>query len=167
MKNKFIFLLAVIVFAGCSDSASDPGNEIDILLAGVRDATQSFHDVENAIDAGWDTPLSPCVAHPQLGGMGYHYGRMEFFDGRTNHLEPQVLLYEPLEDGGLQFVGVEYIIPFEIHSADSQPPMVFEQHYHANHELGFWALHVWTEKENPSGLFADFNPNVSCDFAND
>jgi hypothetical protein len=26
---------------------------------------------------------------------------------------------------------------------------------------------VWTEKENPSGLFADFNPTVSCEFAND
>jgi hypothetical protein len=167
MKHNLILLLAVIVFTGCSESTSDTGNQIDLLLAELRDATQSFHNFENAIEAGWETPLSPCVVHPQLGGMGYHYGRMEFFDGRKNHLEPQVLLYEPLENGGMEFIGVEYIIPFEIHPADSDPPVIFEQNYHANHDLGFWALHVWTEKENPGGMFTDFNPNVSCQFAND
>lgn len=167
MKNKFIFLLAVIVFAGCSDSTSTVENEIDVLLAEVRNATQSYSNIDNAIAAGWDTPLSPCVVHPQLGGMGYHYARLEFFDGRTNHLEPQVLLYEPLENGSLAFVGVEYIIPFDIVPSDAAAPVIFDQTYHPNHELEIWALHVWTEKENPSGIFSDFNQNVSCEFAND
>ncbi len=26
----------------------------------------------------------------------------------------------------------------------------------------FFALHVWLFQDNPSGLFAPFNPNVSC-----
>ena len=26
----------------------------------------------------------------------------------------------------------------------------------------FYALHVWLWKSNPAGLFAPFNPNVSC-----
>ncbi len=167
MKNKFIVLLSMAIFFGCSSSTSTDNNGIDVLLDEVRNTTSSFRNVDNAIAAGWDTPLSPCVVDPQLGGMGYHYGRMEFFDGRINHLEPQVLLYEPLENGELEFVGVEYIIPFEIHPSDEEPPVIFEQQYHPNHELGFWALHVWTEKENPSGIFADFNPSVSCQFAND
>jgi hypothetical protein len=26
-----------------------------------------------------------------------------------------------------------------------------------------WSLHVWLWKDNPSGQFAAFNPDVSCD----
>jgi len=167
LKYYLVFLVTAVIFLGCSSSTSTDVDNIDLLIDEIRAATQSFHNLENAIAAGWDTPLSPCVVHPDLGGMGYHYGKMEYFDGRINHLEPQVLLYEPLESGELAFVGVEYIIPYEIHSADLSPPVLLEQHYHPNNELGFWALHVWTEKENPGGLFADFNPNVSCQFAND
>lgn len=140
-------------------------NEIDSMIEEVRDITQPYYDVDLAMEHGWDNILSPCVEHPDLGGMGYHYGRMEYADGRTIHTEPQVLLYEPLEGGELEFVGVEYIIPFQIHPEDAEPPVLFNQPYHQNHEQGIWALHVWTEKANPSGLFSDFNPEVSCRFA--
>ena len=27
----------------------------------------------------------------------------------------------------------------------------------------FYELHVWAWKHNPSGMFADWNPTVSCD----
>jgi hypothetical protein len=167
VKNLYILFVTVLFLTGCSNSTSNEGNNIDVLIAEVRNATQSYRTFDNATEAGWNTPLSPCVEHPQAGGMGYHYGKMEFFDGRTNHLEPQVLLYEPRENGSLQFVGVEYIVPFEVLSEDSEAPVLFEQPYNKNLELGFWALHVWTEKVNPSGMFADFNPYVSCAFAND
>lgn len=167
MRFQFFVVFIVVLFWGCSSSTSSDVDEVDLLIDEVRAATQSFHNIESAMTAGWDNPISPCVVHPELGGMGYHYGRMEFFDGRINHLEPQVLLYEPLENGSLAFVGVEYIIPFDILSSDSEPPVIFNQQYHPNHDLGIWALHMWTEKENPSGMFADFNLNVSCQFAND
>lgn len=139
--------------------------EVDVMIQEVRTVTESYQDVENANTAGWNNVISPCVEHPTEGGMGYHHGRMEFFDGRINHLEPQVLLYEPLENGGLEFIGVEYIIPFAVLPEDAQAPVLFGQMYHQNHELEIWALHVWTEKENPVGLFNDWNPNVSCQFA--
>ena len=28
-----------------------------------------------------------------------------------------------------------------------------------------WALHVWIWEDNPSGIFADWNPRVTCDYA--
>ena len=171
MKNiyRLLFIcLSAILFTSCSDSASsDKTDEIEEMTDEVRAATQPYHNVNNAKEAGWNTVISPCVAHPEEGGMGYHYGRMEFADGRTNHLEPQVLLYEPLEGGGLEFIGVEYIIPFEILPEDAEPPVLFGDEYHQNHEQGIWALHVWTEKENPKGMFYDWNPNVSCQYEAD
>jgi hypothetical protein len=43
--------------------------------------------------------------------------------------------------------------------------VLFRQAFHQNDEAELWALHVWLWKHNPSGLFADWNPNVSCEFA--
>jgi hypothetical protein len=46
--------------------------------------------------------------------------------------------------------------------AGSEPPELFGQHFHRNEAFGIWALHVWVWRNNPSGLFADWNPRVSC-----
>jgi len=135
---------------------------IDILLNEVRQVTAGINSLEDAAAAGWDTDLSGCVEHPTEGGMGHHIARMEYIDGRVNHLEPQILLFEPHSDGSFEFVGVEYIVPFAILPADEDPPELFFHEFHQNHQQGIWALHVWTEKENPSGTFYDWNPNVSC-----
>lgn len=137
-------------------------NWINFLLNQVRAETAAYHDFDAAMTAGWNNQMSDCVEHPTEGGMGYHFGRMEYFDGRVNHLEPQVLLYNQDENEEWEFLGVEYIVPFAIHPADAEPPVLFNQHFHANPNLEIWALHVWTEKENPSGIFSDWNPDVSC-----
>lgn len=159
-------LIAFIVMS-CSDSNSASEPSTDELISEVRSATQAFHDIQIAMDAGWAVDLSGCVEHPVEGGMGHHFARPDFIDGRVNHLEPQILLYEPTEEGGLEFIGVEYIIPFDILPSTAQPPKLFGEHFHQNPMLEIWALHVWTEKENPKGMFYDWNPNVSCQFAND
>lgn len=161
----FLFLaFSMIVFMSCSkDDDDNDVDQIEILLNEVRAETSAFVDYESAKAAGWDTALSDCVQHPTEGGMGVHYGRMEYFDGRVNHLQPQVLLYLPHDNGDMEFLGVEYIVPFAIVPDTAMPPMLFDQHFHANHQLEFWALHVWTQKENPSGVFNDWNPDVHCD----
>jgi hypothetical protein len=166
--KKMHIRISILVFAlmaafiSCSKDDDDNLNHNDKLIEEVRSATQTFHNIEVAIAAGWAVDLSGCVQHPEEGGMGHHYARLEFLDGRVNHLEPQVLLYEPRADGGFNFVGVEYIVPFEIRPSDAEPPVLFDQEFHANHQLGIWALHMWTERENPKGMFNDWNPNVSC-----
>lgn len=156
--------LLLLLGISCSDSTSSDEDNFESMINEIKDTTQNYHDVNNAKDDGWNVVMSPCVEHPTEGGMGYHYGNMDYIDGRINHLEPQVLLYQPLEGGELEFIGVEYIIPFEILSADSKAPELLGQKFHQNHELEIWALHVWTEKENPAGVFNDWNPNVSCDY---
>ena len=155
-----VIALAVINFA-CSKDEEEQ-NLVDQIIEEVRDLTSNYHDIEQAIAAGWAVDLSGCVAHPTEGGMGHHFGRLEYIDGRVNHLEPQILLYEPQADGSYEFVGVEYIVPFEILPADAEAPELFEQQFHPNPQLNLWALHVWTERENTRGMFYDWNPNVSC-----
>lgn len=159
-------LLSIIFLISCSNVDNNDSLTEEELIAEqieeVRTKTSAYHDFEAAGAAGWNTALSECVEHPTEGGMGIHYGRMEYMDGRVNHLEPQVLLYLPDGDN-MEFLGVEYIVPFAMHSADAEPPVLFKQEFHANQEQEFWALHVWTEKDNSKGVFSDWNPAVSCE----
>jgi hypothetical protein len=154
--------LALFVCIGCQNDDNQPVDEVALKIAEVRMATAAFVNHNAAVEAGWNNALSPCVEHPTEGGMGIHYGRMEYFDGRVNHLEPQVLLYLPDGTGGMEFLGVEYIVPFAILPPTSPAPVLFGHHFHQNHEQEIWALHVWTERDNPSGMFHDWNPTVSC-----
>ena len=159
----FTMLLLAVILISCNDDDDNQENdEVTIMIDEVRAATQNYSSFSAGVAAGWETDLSGCVAHPAEGGMGHHYGRMEFIDGRINHLEPQVLLYVPNTNGDMEFLGVEYMIPFAIHPIDEEPPVLFGQHYHPNEQIEMWTLHLWTEKENPNGIFYDWNPDVSC-----
>lgn len=169
MKNSIFsmgvlaFLALTTLFVSCSkDDDDQQQDEIAQMIDEVRAVTQTYTSFDAGVAAGWATDLSGCVEHPTEGGMGHHYGRLEYIDGRNNHLEPQVLLYVPDENGNMEFVAIEYMIPFSIISKDEEPPMLFDQHYHPNEQIEMWTLHLWSEKENPKGMFYDWNPNVSC-----
>ncbi|MEX0813947.1 MAG: hypothetical protein WD048_17135 [Chitinophagales bacterium] len=157
-----VLILLSLTLTSCSKDDEEDIDPVEQKIQEIKESTSAYKDVNAAVSAGWSEVLSECVEHPDEGGMGFHYGRMEFFDGRQNHLEPQVMLFAPDGNGGLEFVGVEFIIPFSILDENSEPPVILGQEYHQNHVQEIWALHVWTEKENPKGIFFDWNPNVSC-----
>ena len=130
-------------------------------LAVIEWATAGFHDFEAAKAAGYDVKITDCMALQGAGGMGFHYGKAELIDGIPSLYRPEVLLYEPQPGGGLQLVGVEYVIPFAAWRRRS-PPTLIGQTFRRNETFGVWALHAWVWKRNPAGVFADWNPDVSC-----
>ena len=122
------------------------------------------------------------------GAMGIHYFRPDLLgittdkprvDGTGTHTDfrkPAILIYEPRADGSLELVAVENLVFKKAwHAAgNSRPPSfrgveydsmqddpatkadeghMFEPHYDR---------HVWLYRENPKGVFAQFNPAVSC-----
>lgn len=130
----------------------------------VRRATSAFYSFDVAGAAGWDVAISPCVESP-MGGMGYHIANLDQLgNGSLSLLRPEVLLYAPTEDGSMEFLGVEYIIP-DPDEELLEPPVLMGQTFHFNPGQKIWALHVWTAKHNPEGIFAAWNPEVSCEFA--
>ncbi len=126
----------------------------------------------------------------ELGAMGVHYFRPDLLgitgppdpriDGTGTHvdfLQPAILIYEPQEDGSLELVAVENLTFVEAWEAagNTEPPSfqgvafdymvddpdtpedeahMFEPHYD---------LHLWLYRDNPNGLFAQFNPDVTCE----
>jgi hypothetical protein len=153
-------ILLAGVLASCSDKPTDPSltPEQQRDLNALRGATEAYTDFARARTAGYSERLTDCMSDPS-GGMGYHYGNTALIDGSARLLEPEVLMYEPQRDGSLQLVGVEYIVPL---SAAASPPTLFGHTFHRNDALGLWALHVWLYRDNPSGMFSDWNPTVSC-----
>lgn len=139
--------------------------EIQRQVDRLRVITAPFVKLDAARTAGWDARITNCFSDPQLGGMGFHYGNTGFInDGKANVDQPELLLYEPQADGRLRFVAVEYVVPFSLWT-QPQPPRLYGQFFHRNEAFGLWILHVWHVANNPRGIFSDWNPTVSCQFA--
>lgn len=171
-----VSLLAAVL--SCSDDAVpvDPGTpvfshaspemtpEVEQQLAELRSATARFHNFEAALGADYDAQLTICWFHRELGTQGYHYGNPALIDGAVELLEPELLVYEPKRNGSFRLVGIEYIVPIAAWEGAS-PPSLLGQEFHRNETLGLYVLHVWIWRHNPSGMFADWNPDVSCQYA--
>ncbi len=133
-------------------------------LKSVRVATARFHSPEQALRAGY--LASPeCVAAP-FGGMGFHYENPALMaDPAVDAANPEILLYAPGADGELELVGVEY---FRNASDGAMAPTLYGHTFEGpmdGHHPGMgshYDLHVWVWQANPSGTFAQFNPDVSC-----
>jgi hypothetical protein len=134
-------------------------------LATLRRVTAPFHRFETAVAAGWSVQITPCMSDPNAGGMGFHYGNVGLIDGSVQVDQPELLLYEPEKNGRLRLVAVEYIIPYTFHARSAEPPVLFGQEFLQNDTFQLWGLHAWVWEENPSGIFASWNPRVTCDNA--
>jgi hypothetical protein len=124
-----------------------------------------------------------------LGAMGIHYFRPDLLgitappsprvNGTGTHTDfrkPSILIYEPQADGGLALVAVENLVfqaawraaghtgPPTFHGlqwdsmVDDPSTAVDEAHMFEPH----FDRHVWIYRENPNGVFAQFNPRVTC-----
>jgi hypothetical protein len=142
------------------------GADVNKDLAVLRQATAPFHEFATATAAGWSAKITGCMTDANgAGGMGFHYGNVGLIDGSVQVDQPELLLYEPEKNGQLRLVAVEYIIPYSFHSRASAAPVLFGQEFKRNDTFQLWGLHAWVWKENPSGMFASWNPNVTCENA--
>ena len=132
-------------------------------LAGLRRVTAPFHRFSAAVDAGWSNQLTTCFSSSE-GAMGFHYNNPSLMDGTVDAAQPEALLYEPQRDGSLRFVGVEYIVPRTAWSG-AEPPVLYGQTFPYIELFDVYGLHVWTGTANPDGVFAAWNPRVSCAYA--
>ena len=165
MKRRTLIISAVIaVSALLLIAAIQTSTQSD--LAKIRQATAQFHRPEAAQAAGYDLVegLDYCFDNPGVGGMGFHYIDAAALDTKVELLHPEAMVYAPGPNGKLQLGAVEYIVPAEPWDAtgNTEPPMLLGQHFHLNEALGVYVLHAWIWKNNSSGMFEDWNPNVSC-----
>lgn len=166
-----IALLAVLAgVAYAATGTTDPQVLSD--LARVRQLTAKYHNVDVAIADGY-VPSPVCDAMPGAGAMGYHYVNFDLMMEPGVNLEtPEILLYAP-SGNGVRLIGVEY---FEGIGAPDTPvpnpappaPVLFKLPFDGpmpGHIPGMpphYDLHVWVWQPNPDGIFAMWNPSVTC-----
>ena len=123
-----------------------------------------------------------------FGAMGIHFmksdqlgivkgtARINGTGTHTDFRNPSILIYDPQADGSLELVAVENLVfdaawnaagkgPYPSFSGhpynamrDDPATAVDEAHgFEPHHDL-----HVWLYRENPRGIFGQFNPNASC-----
>ena len=102
------------------------------------------------------------------GAMGVHFVNLTV-QGAPDPMKPNVLIYEPVGKE-LKLVAVEWLVPL---TADTkQRPSLFGQTFMGpmeGHEplipkeYVHYDLHAWLFKNNPLGMFAPTNPDVSCE----
>jgi hypothetical protein len=140
-----------------------------VLVRKVREATQGFWDVRQAVAAKYGQFLG-CVSGPQEGAMGVHFVNSDLVgDGELDVSHPEALIYE-VKNNVYRLVGVEYIVMADAwNSGHNQPPVLEGQVFQYNgspNRYGlpaFYELHVWAWRDNPHGAFVDWNTRVSCE----
>lgn len=161
-------LVAPAAGAGSPQQNAVPGREWNAPLAEtIREATRSFQSLEEAEAAGYGL-LHGCVSGPG-GAMGVHYANGDLVgDPALDATLPEVLMYE-WRDGLPRLVGVEFVVIAEAWDAENAaPPVLAGQLFAytgAPNRYGipaFYSLHVWAWQTNPAGVFADWNPKISC-----
>ena len=176
MTRRSSRLAAALVAAMALSSAMIGAASARSEFTDVRIATAKFHSLSQASKAGYGAfpagvPLHECIANLHgPGAMGFHWLNPANLGPTLDPTKPQVLVYAPDADGTLHLAALEYVIFqadwYANHPAGSMP-MLF------GHELmvgdsarfqipPFFALHVWLYQDNPTDMFASWNPNVSC-----
>lgn len=164
-------LLLALVVATAGQTSSAPGSHDSKVakdLARVRQVTARFHDVAEAEAAGYIS-THECVALPTGEAMGIHFIKPNIIDGTADLENPEILLYIPYA-GGLKLIGVEYFQPDADQDLDTDEdrPFLFDRGYdgpmegHSPGQPRHYDLHVWVWHGNPDGMFAQFNPTLSC-----
>ena len=144
------------------DDDSDT-DDIDIAaVAAANLATAAFQDVEMAEASGYASTVDAlgCFENDEAGGMGLHYLDESLMDDVVDISTPEALVYELDAAGAIVgLVAHEYIVPVEAWTSD-EPPNLFGVDFHQHPVLPLWVLHAWIWKDNPAGMFADWNPTV-------
>jgi len=137
-------------------------------LQEVRAAVARYHSLDQAAEDGYFA-ASPCESSP-AGTMGIHFINPALFGPGIDPLRPEILIYVPRADGSLKLVAVEYfsVDADQDLSTAFDRPEVFGQPFDGpmlGHAPGMpihYDLHVWVVENNPAGVFAQWNPAISC-----
>jgi hypothetical protein len=163
--------LTVLLPLGILPAASANGGTTP-LIDKVHNATAHYINSNVALAEGWVT-ATPCVSGPDTGAMGVHLVLPSRISaGVLNAEQPEALIYEPMANGSMRLVGVEFIVLASVWATNNPGGGVpaldgnLLNYISAPNRYGlpaFYELHVWAWENNPKGSYADWNTQVTCE----
>ncbi len=155
---------------GTSAAGTKVSAETRSALAALRQDLRKYADPAAAVAAGF-IPSEECTALPDgSAGMGYHYIDPTRIGAAPDPAHPAILVYVPTKDGGRTLGAAEWFQPDADQdlSTDGDRPSLLGVPFdgpmpgHNPTMPVHYDLHAWVLEANPAGLFAAFNPKVSC-----
>jgi hypothetical protein len=151
-----IALLSTLSIAGLSFAAGKAD------IPAVRAATLKYMDIDAAVGDGY-VEFYVCTEQPGVGTMGQHYLNLGLLgDDAVDPLRPEVLVYAPTRAGGYRLVAVEYVTFAAGQTVLGEPMNTVPVGNRYGVPVQFYAKHAWIWQANPNGLFADWNPSITC-----
>lgn len=132
-------------------------------LGTARDALDDYARSQRAVDDGYENP-EECASDgdgvygvPFVGDTG----------GGTDLTDPPILRYRLTSGWSYVLLGAEWFVPAE---DASESPELFGQRFHepidghiaSTGQPRHYGLHAWLFRSNPRGLFAPYNPALTC-----
>jgi len=169
--------LIVVALAGALAASSTFALASSSSVKTARKVTAKYHSVSRAKKDGYarlkDKDGIACIAEPGQGAMGVHYVKNALVGNPAIDLRhPEAVVYEPTKGGKLKLVALEWVVlQSDWDATHNAPPRLFGQDFMlqtAPNRFGlpaFYMLHAWVWKNNPSGMFMPWNPDVTCKYA--
>jgi hypothetical protein len=164
----------VLVAAGTVAGVAMSASGADPAVAAARRATAKYQRLDVAVTGRYDLLVDAnkiaCIDLPGAGGMGIHFVNGDLVgDPAVSAGKPEALVYAPAKNGRLQLAALEYVvIKAAWDETHSGPPSLYGRTFNLTlspNRFGlpaFYSLHAWIWKTNPAGMFAPYNPKVSC-----
>lgn len=178
----FTLLIALVSAVGCSKEASIQSDALttdismkktDMLIPNemltnysdldmttrwelqqARAATARYRELKNAVKDGY-VDINVVAQN-----MGYHFMKMAHVDGKFDYKQPEILVYNKMDNGSMQLVAVEYAIPLSLSAEAPEGFTGANDVWDQNTVFGLWLLHAWVWYHNPEGVFNPTNPLV-------
>lgn len=156
---------AAVLSLAAVPAQADPAPSVWIDLVGTYNATAQYA-YEGLAKGSAFVPLGGCYA-TSAGGVGYHYVNKANV-GSLDPARPAALVYADKADDDYvdtdgtgddrRLVAVEWIVK----DTGQTAPTMFGQTFQYNPRSRSFTLRAWLYQPNVNGLFAAYNPDVTC-----
>ena len=123
-------------------------------LQQARAATARYRDLKNAVKDGY------VDINVVSQNMGYHFMKMTNVDEKFDYRQPEILVYNKMDNGSMQLVAVEYAIPLGLSATAPEGFTGSDDVWDENTGFNLWLLHAWVWYHNPAGVFNPTNELV-------
>ncbi|MBN0046656.1 hypothetical protein JS756_21610 [Streptomyces actuosus] len=147
---------ALCLTAAPARAAADPGPFVWTQLTGTYTATGAYAHEPYAVRGGF-VRSDMCVTGGTQGALGYVYLN-EAHIGSLDPAAPAALVYAPGPFGTRELAAVEWVVK----DSGQAAPELFGRTFASDVLPGYFTLAAWIYRTDPDGLFAPWNPAVSC-----
>jgi len=146
------------------ESTPAPTDESTGNIDETRSELEQYDSAVTAWEDGWRNTMEYVANEDDSAAMGVPFTNPDVAEDEVDPLRPHGLFYQITDEGRYELLGAEWTVPAE---AVDEAPTLFGETF-SGPEQGLrarqpeqYALRAWLWADNPEGMFATFNPEIT------